>query len=107
MKSSGSEATLAELAEGNRPPGSLLIMAIYYFTISIIFGGLSVLCVWFIARNEGHLAELKSTFMKDSITKDTTQDPSNADVNNTSVFLNIPAIVSIVGTFMIIIILSF
>lgn len=82
-----------------------LLMAVLYFILAIIFGSLSILCVRFIAKNEGRMPELKSLFTRKSKSDDLSSDNTNAE--NTKVLLNVPAIISIVGVIVVIVLLDY
>lgn len=98
LKNSGAEVSLAESAETLRNSNQLIIVAVVYFVLAIIFGAIGVLCLWGIARIEGRMQELKSIFAR--------KDKNDTNVVDTKVLLNVSAIIAIIGTIIAIIVMA-
>ena len=104
MKNSGAEVNLAEAAEVARTSNQLIIIAVVYFVLAIIFGALSILCLRVIAKNEGREQILKGMFARKNKDNENASYEVDTDVENTKVLLNIPAIIAIVGTIIMIVV---
>lgn len=98
----GNEETVAEAAEAARTSDTLIVIAIVYGVLAVIFGALSFGCILLIARVQNRMNELKGMFIKSKTDIDeanVSEQEDDATVEKeekVKMFLSVPIIIAIV-----------